>query len=295
MSKIKFPQGVNKELLGVPKLSDVSEGQTFRCEITPELASKWLATNFDNRNPSNSGHKYLVRQIQDGKWKFNGESVKFDENGNLVDGQHRLMAVVEAKKSIDSNVSFGIPREAFHTMDTGKSRTPADILSAKGYKNANILSSVARQLLAIESNNKGLHENSIKSTRFDNADVMAFVHGKADLPEIVTEAHNMWQKMPIKIISSSVYCTMYYLFFKRHTGEARKFMESVALGMGLQPESPALALRQSLEKMYNERDKKKYSHYHKCTVFARCWNAQRKNEKMSRYQFRRTESMPKVI
>jgi len=297
MSKpIKFPKGVNKELLNVADLEKIQEGQTFRIQVTPEMAKNWLETNYDNRKPSKITYNYLVNQIQNGKWQFNGESIKFDENGHLVDGQHRLLAVTLTKKRIDTAVSFGIPRSAFHTMDTGKNRNSADVLSAKGYKNPNVLAAVARQLLAIENNNKDLlKENGLRKTKFDNEDIMDFVHDRPDIPEVVAEAYNVGQKMTMKIVSRSVFCTMYYLFYKRHVNDARRFMESVASGVGLELNSPAWALRHSLEKMYNEREKRKYSHYHKCTVLARCWNAFRKNEKMKRPHFRKIEEMPKII
>lgn len=296
MTKIKFPKGIDTSVLSVNDLSSVKEGQTFRIEVTPSMAKDWLKTNQENRKQSPTNANHLTRQIQNGKWMFNGESIKFDEDGRLVDGQHRLIAVVTANKSIDTAVSFGISRSAFHTMDTGKNRSASDVLSAKNYKIPNVLAAVARQLLALESGDKQLlNENTIRRSRFDNEDILNYIVNNPDITNIVTEAFNTWQKMTLKIVSSSVFCTMYYLFYKRHTADARTFMESVALGTGLEQGSGVWALRHSLEKMYNEREKRKYSHYHKCSVFARCWNAFRKKEVIISPRFRKVEEMPTII
>ena len=296
MTQIKFPKGIDNTMLSVDSLDVVKKGQTFRIEVTPSMAKDWLKTNVENRKESPTNVSHLARQIQNGKWMFNGESIKFDENGRLLDGQHRLIAVITAEKSIDTAVAFGIPRSAFHTMDTGKNRSASDVLSAKGYKIPNVLAAVSRQLLALESGDKSLlNENTIRRSRFDNEDIMSYIVENPDIETIVTEAFNTWQKMTLKIVSSSVFCTMYYLFYKRHAANARQFMESVALGTGLEQGSATWALRHSLEKMYNEREKFRYSHYHKCSVFARCWNSFRKNESIISPRFRKVEEMPTII
>ena len=72
--------------------------------------------------------------IKRGQWELNGETIKFDTSGTLLDGQHRLSAVILAGMPIKSYVIRDLPRKVFDTLDTGKGRTGADVLSLRGEK-----------------------------------------------------------------------------------------------------------------------------------------------------------------
>lgn len=104
--------------------------------ITPDLAKVWLATS--NGNPRWSSKKKFVddrivtsiaRDIKNGNWKPGNNSIAFDENGVLVDGHHRLSAVVSAKIPVESIVVYGIPEDAQIHIDEARGRTQAQRLS----------------------------------------------------------------------------------------------------------------------------------------------------------------------
>jgi hypothetical protein len=101
--------------------------------LTPEMALKLLEHNTLNR-PLNQQHvSRIVRQIQDGKWRFNGDTIKIADSGDVVDGQHRLWAVAESKRPVETIIVYGVPREAFSTIDTvRKPRSGADVLALCG-------------------------------------------------------------------------------------------------------------------------------------------------------------------
>ena len=74
--------------------------------ITPDMARMWL----QNHNEGNRGIKTSVvqkysRDIKDDQWRVTHQCVAFDASGNLVDGQHRLSAVVLANKAIIAYVA----------------------------------------------------------------------------------------------------------------------------------------------------------------------------------------------
>jgi len=101
--------------------------------ITPEMAAKMI-DHCDLNRPLNDRHlKRLVKQIINNKWKYNGDTIKISKNGNVLDGQHRLWAVIEANKSIESIIVYDIDSEAFSTIDTiRRIRTAGDTLYIKG-------------------------------------------------------------------------------------------------------------------------------------------------------------------
>ena len=59
-------------------------------EITPEMAQRYLERNTHNRRLSERSVRELVTAIKNDEWQVNGEAIKVDEEGNLIDGQHRL-------------------------------------------------------------------------------------------------------------------------------------------------------------------------------------------------------------
>lgn len=101
--------------------------------LTPELAVQMLEHNQANRPLSDTHVQRIARQIVTGKWQFNGDTIKIAETGDVLDGQHRLWAVIEAKKSVETIIVRGIEREAFATIDTlRKPRSGADTLALSG-------------------------------------------------------------------------------------------------------------------------------------------------------------------
>ncbi|MFB8416467.1 hypothetical protein ACFC63_13300 [Streptomyces albidoflavus] len=69
--------------------------------VTPELAIEWLRRNIENNRPVSHGK---VRQwktdIEQGRWKLTHQGIAFDPEGNLIDGQHRLLAIAASKRPI---------------------------------------------------------------------------------------------------------------------------------------------------------------------------------------------------
>src|SRR5438105_4834244 len=67
-------------------------------KVTPELARQWLESNEDNRRLSDEWVRKLARDMVNDEFPNVGETLKFDEKGRLIDGQHRLRAVVLSGK-----------------------------------------------------------------------------------------------------------------------------------------------------------------------------------------------------
>jgi len=120
--------------------------KTGYIKVTPALAHKWLATNHDNRPIREHLVKSFAVDMENGDWDDNGETIKFDESGELIDGQHRLLAIIESNKTVTLLVVWGVKRRAQDTVDTGAKRTFSDVLSLRGEKNAPVLGAIVRKV-----------------------------------------------------------------------------------------------------------------------------------------------------
>jgi len=113
---------------------------TFDLEtIDREKAQRYIGKNVGNR-PVSQGHlNLLIGRQRRAEWKTNGDSIRFDSNGDLRDGQHRLHMVMLTGIPIEAVVIRGIDPAAFITMDTGKVRTITDVLAIKNEPSPKLL------------------------------------------------------------------------------------------------------------------------------------------------------------
>lgn len=102
-------------------------------QVTPELATTWLENkNTHNRKVVQTNVDRIAQEINEGRWRLNHQGIAFDENGNLVDGQHRLWAIVLTGKTVPVRVFTGISREAVETIDVGERRSNLDVIRLSG-------------------------------------------------------------------------------------------------------------------------------------------------------------------
>jgi hypothetical protein len=85
--------------------------------ISPERAEEYLSANRGNRNIVHAHVAAMARDIAHGHWMFNAQPICFSRSGRLLNGQHRLSAVLEARQPIEVMVMRGVPEEAFETYD----------------------------------------------------------------------------------------------------------------------------------------------------------------------------------
>lgn len=111
-------------------------------EVTPAKAQRWLEGNVDNRKLRDDRVMAHARTLQAGDWELSDSAIVFDDQGVLINGQHRLTAVVVTGITARFIILRGVPSKAQEVMDTGLSRNLADQLHRHGIRTgeANVLS-----------------------------------------------------------------------------------------------------------------------------------------------------------
>lgn len=105
---------------------------TKREVISPDMAKKFLEKNTVNRTVHERVVAALVRDIKNGNFVLTHQGIAFDENGNLVDGQHRLIACALAGIPIEVYVTRNLPKENATYVDCGIKRRFTDMLAFSG-------------------------------------------------------------------------------------------------------------------------------------------------------------------
>lgn len=101
-------------------------------QITPEMASRWLKANFRNRPVSDDVVAAYARDMAANRWQPTHQGIAFNDQDQLIDGQHRLLAVIKSKKTVRMMVTFGLRSQiegsemtTMDCVDRGRTRSVA--------------------------------------------------------------------------------------------------------------------------------------------------------------------------
>jgi hypothetical protein len=203
--------------------------------ITPKLAEAFLENNGTNR-PLKSRHiTGLARAMKEGDWKINGDTIRMSKSGTIIDGQHRLHAVVRSQITIQSWIIVGLDNDVFDTIDIGKKRTVADTLSCRGEKNTTTLASSLRLLNEYYCGT--VETNALCST----TDIEKVLEENPDMRESIFQSKGLKE-----LATPAVICTCNYLFRKTSRQLAEIFFLQLSQGTGLEKGYPVHTLRERL-------------------------------------------------
>jgi len=99
--------------------------------IGVETSETLLGLNLQNRSINTRRVAEYARAMRDGEWGL-GDPLMIDKHGKLLNGQHRLSAVIRYGKPVSFVVIKGLEPESKIYIDTGMSRTVAQVLAIRG-------------------------------------------------------------------------------------------------------------------------------------------------------------------
>jgi hypothetical protein len=101
---------------------------SFVVNVTPEIARHWLDCNRLNRPTKPAVVEEYIRQIESGQWKRTHQGIAFTSEGVLLDGQHRLFAIIRTGRTLPMLVFTNEPSENYEFIDCGRTRSNLDML-----------------------------------------------------------------------------------------------------------------------------------------------------------------------
>ena len=209
-----------------------------RIHVTPDMATRWLEGNTHNRKLVQGHVDRLAKDMEEGRWLDNGETVKFDNSGVLLDGQHRLWAIVQSNIAQTMIVVYNVPRSAQATMDIGRIRSAADILGMESVPNPTLLAAIAHNVLRYDRI-PGVVWSGPDST-FTKTEIVEFSrdHG-AGLHDAVLYANDVTNVR----LKTAAYGAAAYVIRRKHGSTFDHFHEKVKTGVDLKANDPRLILR----------------------------------------------------
>lgn len=239
--------------------------------ISPETAKEYLSRNVNNRKIKKLAKEMYVRDITSDNWVLNGDTICFDVEGNLVDGQHRLLACIEAGKEFETLVVRGVQSKAKDTIDTGVNRTSADILDFEGIPDSNNLTSAVRKVLSFEGKISE-YTSGGKSVKYSHSEVISEFKNLKDLYLYANDfSRSMYSRN--KNIPRSFIAAMIVYLISRLNYPKEKIETFFTQFVDLEPAcSSVRAMRVALSQD-SKNNTGKLKPLAKQAIIFRCWNA----------------------
>ena len=203
--------------------------------ITPEVAESMLKGPNIRQVRKPTLDKY-IRQLKEGTWWMNGETIKFDASGLLVDGQHRLLAVMQTKIAIVALVVYGVTSKG---VDEGRQRTVSDLLGGRGAGHAETRAAVLRIIYCL-ANSERLRP--FQGAKLANAELLDWMEtlDQEGMARSCTIACGMHKRYPAAITGAIAYQ------IRKHT-ECEHFFELLATGENIGTGHAVFELRRWVE------------------------------------------------
>jgi len=252
-----------------------------------------LATMKTNRNVRTYSVIQYAEDMVSDKWFSNGETIKFDSDGCLIDGQHRLLAIVYAFEKMGKRVLinfievYGVTERAKPTIDTSSRRTTADTLTMDGKKNSTLLAGAYNWLYKYR-------HNAIRNTsnNISNDEVRELSREHSNLESSIPKVRGYGTVKTRK----SYFVALHYLFSMISPEKADAFFDDLCTGANLEPDDGVYKLRDRLIKEIDS--KAKLSSIDVMAITIKAWNARMQNQSVGTLRWRTTgdspESFPEI-
>ena len=275
--------------------------------ITPEFAKELMRLNVSNRPLNQKTVNWYARQMKNNQWTVSGQTISISDKNTLIDGQHRLAAVILSGKTIQFNVAYNVPFESFVNYDSLRTRGVLDVFAIENVANYNRVSSIISKYNALCNNSISsagfgtvIHEKSSggggvdKNKKMTNIEALKLYNSDKELfQEIAMFSQKCYKK--IKLFShSQVGGIIYYLI------KDKKYKKEIVFSFFEQ-----LFFNENVENMsiYNLREKLisgSVGNFQmlprlKYVFLVKCWNAFVRGKEIKTYSFSQNETIPEFI
>jgi hypothetical protein len=210
--------------------------------IGPDKAAEMLRANTRNRPMREARVSVMARDMAEGQWEENGESIKVAVDGTIMDGQHRLCACTQSGAAFRSVLVTEIGLNAYDTIDIGAKRTVGDCLSVAGESGYQTLAATVSWMhlyLALSTGEGWSHRNRTNRAQINMLHRHPMIRDSS--AKIIRVQRDLSGLIPPGALAA-----VHYVGSHHSAETADEFVQAVATGAGLPPKSPVLALRKRL-------------------------------------------------
>lgn len=256
-------------------------------EMSPTLAEAILQNNPMNRSLGSGRVERYAREMREGRWKYNGDTIRIAHDGALLDGQHRLWAVIESGVTVPMLVVDGLEHDVMPTLDTGRPRGLHDVFTIAGHRNSKLLAASLRWLYWYESKPRRVRMSGVSAT---HSELMALLEANPDFSDRVSEVTP--KKRAITIVPSSIVAFTYAMASRADEDLAAKWLRLLDEGTGMDAQHPVLQLRERL--IADRGSKSRLPSQDVCAFAIKSWNYLVTGKRVAFLRWSEAEEFPSV-
>jgi len=259
--------------------------------ITPDVAAELLGKSekFKNRTIRKQHVARLARDMQNGAWQLNGESIKINDAGEAIDGQHRLRACIIAGVPFDTTIARGVPSSAYKTIDHGTPRKFKDTLTIQGYRYSVNLAAATSSVWNITKGS--LTSGSLRPTDTELSEVLVDWPGLIEWTSLITNDEILRRIS----MGAALPTALFTLFSSIDADLAEKLHSSLSKGIGLDSaHDPALLLRNLLLRHSGRVSVHRPTRSSIAAWYIKTWNDMRSGNRRKLLVWKSTESFPDI-
>lgn len=253
--------------------------------VTPEMATAMLNRMMQNRTLSGARVSQYARDMKNKRWTRNPSPICIAPSGELMDGQHRLWAVIESDTPVLFKIEQDVPEEVMESIDTGRIRTFADLCVIQlDQRNATAFGAAVR--LMYRYDNKTLTVN--RRPPISNAELKDTVQRHPMLQLVVSRAVNKGLRT---IMSPASGVFVWALLSELDEIAADNFMQATRDGMWpngavLMPMDMPFILRNRLVGLQSKARRTDWNVVETAALTIKAWNAWRRGRPLQVLRWR---------
>lgn len=292
-SRLKTPMALSAKVTGsepVPIKKPQPECQWVI--VSPELAMKWLdEANQNNRSARDHHVSRLAADMTEGRWRGqNGEAIRFDTEGRLVDGQHRLWASVTGNVSFETLLITKCDPADYSTIGIGAKKQFSDFLGPIHHeKNVHLLAAATRLVYMWQHGQLGKRNgdlfpsiSELEVTLRDHPNIRESVNTVASMKDLK------------KIIQLSFSALIHYAgTLQNKSATVESFLDRLATGLGLEADDAVYQLRRIiLQQQGSSIGKRRAGKEYILALMIKAWNLSKKGMKVRQLKLSPGEEFP---
>ncbi len=247
--------------------------------VTPKIANEWLISNMKNRRVSHTSVAKYSSMMKSGEWIDCIGSISFDESGALIDGQHRLLAVVESGVSSKFVVVKNVRKMARLVVDTGKVRTASDAIAISRpdipTAESHVITGAVKMMIVYQSGHPAwsLKSGLYWSEHTTPLAVSDFLENSKVTEELLLRLGEIREHIGKKatIMPMTDVLFFYTMFSRANQEKALMFMSGLIVGDGLATETTLYNLRFAILDVRCRRTQRKNRDV--LEAILHCWNS----------------------
>lgn len=241
-------------------------------EVTPSVAEANLLLMPINRRIRPKNQRQITHAMETKQYiEYIYDPIRFNDRGEFIDGQHRMMAIISTGRTQTMLVIRGIPSAAMNAIDTGVSRGLSDLLYFNHESESGHLAAAINVFRIWQDSGEVDSQHDTRPMTHAEGEALLVAHpGLRDTLPLAKQLQS--------VLRGGVgrWAAIVYILERIHQEDALYFFDHLRSGAALGVDNPIFTLRRRL--LENQVKKMKIPRREVGALVFKSWNMYRRGE-----------------